>query len=307
MLEHEPGTTAPSVADLYEKGVSSGSMSKSYSLAGLRTGWVAGPARGHRALPRRARLHDDQRRRARRRPRRRGARARGRGARAQPRDRARQPGGRRRVDRAGAAAALRAAARRHHRARPLRLRPALGRLLPGHVRLQRRLRHAGRRLRRGARLPPRLRVRPRRARGRARGRVRRICARWTRMAEMDRAADTRGSARRSRRRGGRCWPRNARIWPGCAPASARSVSPSPSAACCRRSSTPRTSPSGCSEPATPSSASSCSSWRPTAPSGPVRRWPPNRPLPTDFWAIWVLTGVSIVLAVATIVLVVAEV
>jgi aspartate/methionine/tyrosine aminotransferase len=42
-LEHEPGTTAPSVADLYEKGVSSGSMSKSYSLAGLRTGWVAGP------------------------------------------------------------------------------------------------------------------------------------------------------------------------------------------------------------------------------------------------------------------------
>jgi aspartate/methionine/tyrosine aminotransferase len=43
-LEHEPGATAPSVADLYEKGVSSGSMSKSYSLAGLRTGWVAGPA-----------------------------------------------------------------------------------------------------------------------------------------------------------------------------------------------------------------------------------------------------------------------
>src|SRR5512137_1601231 len=43
-LEHEAGTTAPSVADLYEKGVSSGSLSKSYSLAGLRTGWVAGPA-----------------------------------------------------------------------------------------------------------------------------------------------------------------------------------------------------------------------------------------------------------------------
>jgi aspartate/methionine/tyrosine aminotransferase len=42
-LEHEPGTTAPSVADLYEKGVSSGSMSKAYSLAGLRTGWVVGP------------------------------------------------------------------------------------------------------------------------------------------------------------------------------------------------------------------------------------------------------------------------
>ena len=43
MLEHRPGTTGPSVADLYEKGVSSGSMSKSYSLAGLRTGWLAGP------------------------------------------------------------------------------------------------------------------------------------------------------------------------------------------------------------------------------------------------------------------------
>ena len=43
MLEHAPGTTPPSVADLYERGVSTGSMSKSYSLAGLRTGWVAGP------------------------------------------------------------------------------------------------------------------------------------------------------------------------------------------------------------------------------------------------------------------------
>ena len=43
MLEHEPGTTAPSVADLYERGVSTGSVSKSYSLAGLRSGWVAGP------------------------------------------------------------------------------------------------------------------------------------------------------------------------------------------------------------------------------------------------------------------------
>jgi len=42
-LEHAPGTTAPSVADLYERGVSTGSMSKSYSLAGLRTGWLAGP------------------------------------------------------------------------------------------------------------------------------------------------------------------------------------------------------------------------------------------------------------------------
>ena len=43
MLEHTPGTTAPSIVDLYEKGVSTGSMSKTYSLAGLRTGWLAGP------------------------------------------------------------------------------------------------------------------------------------------------------------------------------------------------------------------------------------------------------------------------
>lgn len=32
-----------SVADLYEKGVSTGSMSKSYALAGLRLGWIVGP------------------------------------------------------------------------------------------------------------------------------------------------------------------------------------------------------------------------------------------------------------------------
>ncbi len=42
-LEHEPGTQAPSIADLYERGVSTGSLSKTYSLAGLRTGWIAGP------------------------------------------------------------------------------------------------------------------------------------------------------------------------------------------------------------------------------------------------------------------------
>ena len=43
-LEHTPGATAPSIADLYEKGVSTGSMSKTYSLAGLRTGWIAASA-----------------------------------------------------------------------------------------------------------------------------------------------------------------------------------------------------------------------------------------------------------------------
>ena len=36
------GMTA-SIADLYEKGISTGSMSKSYSLAGLRLGWIAAP------------------------------------------------------------------------------------------------------------------------------------------------------------------------------------------------------------------------------------------------------------------------
>ena len=36
------GLTA-SVADLYEKGISTASMSKAFSLAGLRLGWVAGP------------------------------------------------------------------------------------------------------------------------------------------------------------------------------------------------------------------------------------------------------------------------
>ncbi|TDX40607.1 aspartate/methionine/tyrosine aminotransferase [Halanaerobium congolense] len=33
----------PSIADLYEKGISVGSMSKIFSLAGLRVGWIAGP------------------------------------------------------------------------------------------------------------------------------------------------------------------------------------------------------------------------------------------------------------------------
>ena len=160
MLEHEPGSTAPSVADLYEKGVSSGSMSKSYSLAGLRTGWVAGPreiidrcldVRDYTTIS--GGVLDD-------------ALA---AVALENKDRVLRRSleivrgnlavvdG---VDRAGAATALRAPARRHHRARPLRLRPALGGLLPGHVRLQRRVRDAGRGLRRGARVPARLRVRP---------------------------------------------------------------------------------------------------------------------------------------------------
>jgi len=43
-LIHEGDNLMVSVADLYEKGISTGSMSKTYSLAGLRLGWVAGPA-----------------------------------------------------------------------------------------------------------------------------------------------------------------------------------------------------------------------------------------------------------------------
>lgn len=37
----EQGETAPSITDIYEKGISTGSMSKTFSLAGIRLGWVA--------------------------------------------------------------------------------------------------------------------------------------------------------------------------------------------------------------------------------------------------------------------------
>jgi aspartate/methionine/tyrosine aminotransferase len=39
----DDGEPTPAIADLYEKGISTGSMSKAYSLAGLRLGWIAGP------------------------------------------------------------------------------------------------------------------------------------------------------------------------------------------------------------------------------------------------------------------------
>ena len=42
-LCHEGDPYTASIADLYEKGISTGSMSKTYSLAGLRLGWIAGP------------------------------------------------------------------------------------------------------------------------------------------------------------------------------------------------------------------------------------------------------------------------
>jgi aspartate/methionine/tyrosine aminotransferase len=42
-LNHEGDSFTTSIVDLYEKGIATGSMSKTFSLAGLRIGWVAGP------------------------------------------------------------------------------------------------------------------------------------------------------------------------------------------------------------------------------------------------------------------------
>lgn len=41
LIEHNPGTRLPQVADAYERGVSLNAMSKSYGLPGLRIGWLA--------------------------------------------------------------------------------------------------------------------------------------------------------------------------------------------------------------------------------------------------------------------------
>lgn len=40
-LEHDPGERLPAACDLYERAVSLGSVSKTYGLPGLRTGWLA--------------------------------------------------------------------------------------------------------------------------------------------------------------------------------------------------------------------------------------------------------------------------
>jgi aspartate/methionine/tyrosine aminotransferase len=42
--------TTPSIADLYPRGIAVGSMSKAFSLAGLRLGWIAAPAEVTRAV-----------------------------------------------------------------------------------------------------------------------------------------------------------------------------------------------------------------------------------------------------------------
>ena len=42
-IDQEGNGFTTAIADLYEKGISTGSMSKSFSLAGLRLGWIVGP------------------------------------------------------------------------------------------------------------------------------------------------------------------------------------------------------------------------------------------------------------------------
>jgi aspartate/methionine/tyrosine aminotransferase len=51
--EHD--TLTPSIADLYPRGISTGSMSKAFSLAGFRLGWICGPLEVLRA----AEVHRD--------------------------------------------------------------------------------------------------------------------------------------------------------------------------------------------------------------------------------------------------------
>lgn len=51
----EQGETMPSIADLHDKGISTGSTSKAFSLAGLRLGWIVGP----RGLLQQAEIHRD--------------------------------------------------------------------------------------------------------------------------------------------------------------------------------------------------------------------------------------------------------
>lgn len=42
-LTHEGNSFTTSIVDLYEKGISTASMSKTFSMAGIRLGWIAGP------------------------------------------------------------------------------------------------------------------------------------------------------------------------------------------------------------------------------------------------------------------------
>jgi len=53
-VERRPEMMLPQVADLYERGISLGVMSKSYGLPGIRVGWVA--CRDREALGRMERM-----------------------------------------------------------------------------------------------------------------------------------------------------------------------------------------------------------------------------------------------------------
>jgi len=44
-LSHKENYVTPSVSDIYENGISTGSMSKTYSLAGIRLGWIKADAK----------------------------------------------------------------------------------------------------------------------------------------------------------------------------------------------------------------------------------------------------------------------
>lgn len=56
-LNHEGNSFTASIADLYEKGISSGSMSKTFSMAGIRIGWVAGPTEFIKAISKQRDYH----------------------------------------------------------------------------------------------------------------------------------------------------------------------------------------------------------------------------------------------------------
>ena len=49
-IDQEGSGTTPSIADLYPRGIAVGSMSKAFSLAGLRLGWIVAPAEVTRAV-----------------------------------------------------------------------------------------------------------------------------------------------------------------------------------------------------------------------------------------------------------------
>lgn len=52
-LNHEGDYFTKSIVDLYEKGISTGSMSKTFSLAGLRLGWIVSPKDLHENITKR--------------------------------------------------------------------------------------------------------------------------------------------------------------------------------------------------------------------------------------------------------------